>query len=126
MVAFTSLDKEVADPIIDLIDPFKLIFTGRFYKEHCTLVNGVHVKDLRGFSEWSLEEILIVDHSPASFALQLDNGVPIKQFNHNDHEDKELMKLLKYLKSVAGVADVRKHNRHAFKLRELSELCSQV
>ena len=47
IIIFTASSQAYADPILDHIDPEKVI-QHRLYREHCTLVkNQVFVKDLR-------------------------------------------------------------------------------
>jgi len=46
----------------------------------------VYIKDLRVIQGYSLNDIVIVDNSLLSFALQPDNGIPISSyfFDPND------------------------------------------
>jgi TFIIF-interacting CTD phosphatase-like protein len=66
--------------IIDRIDPEKKYFQHRLYRQHCFKIDDVYIKDLRIISDRLLEETLIVDNSILSFAMQLDNGVPMCAF----------------------------------------------
>lgn len=67
---FTASVKAYADTILDFLDPNKEIFEARFYREHCTYIKNVHVKDLRLFKEpntkndenWKLDEMIISKH----------------------------------------------------------------
>lgn len=76
---FTASEREYADKVIDIFDPERKIFAHRLYREHCTLVEGIYVKDL-GILGRPLEKMLIVDNSIHAFACHITNGVPIPSF----------------------------------------------
>jgi len=48
-----------ADPLIDKIDPCGLC-TYRLFREHCSLVNGVYIKDLSKVNR-DLKDVILVD-----------------------------------------------------------------
>lgn len=91
---------------MDIIDkrgfcPFRL------FREHCTLINSAFVKDLKKLGR-NLKDIIIVDNSPISYALNTENGLPILSW-YEDKNDKELYKLATVLDFLATVNDVRDH-----------------
>jgi CTD small phosphatase-like protein 2 len=59
--------------------------------------------------------MVLVDNSVLSFALQLENGIPILPYYYNK-QDEELLHLMYYLKCLVTQEDVRMHNREAFGL----------
>ncbi len=61
--------QEYADPVIDWLETDGKVFKSRYYRQHCTLINGTYVKDLTSISE-DLSNIMIVDNSPSSYVLQ--------------------------------------------------------
>jgi len=72
-----------------------------------------------------LKDVILVDNSIFSCALQLDNGVPVLPFFF-DQEDRELLFLQEYLKDkVYPAKDVRIENKKAFDLKSLIEISSQ-
>ena len=76
IIVFTAGSQPYADPILDHIDPNKVI-QHRLYRESCTLVdNQVFVKDLRIIGR-PLENLVLVDNAPHTYLLQLNNGIPI-------------------------------------------------
>ena len=77
------------------------------------------VKDMHCFRDYEPSEILIVDDNPVSFAYDVDNGIPLKEFCADDPDDQELLFLQEYLKEVCEEEDVRKKNRNVFKMWEL-------
>ena len=75
-----------ADPILDHIDPERVI-KHRLYRESCTMVgNQLFVKDLRIFGR-KLENIVLVDNAPYSYMLQLSNGIPILNYIKGKDDD---------------------------------------
>ena len=47
-----------------------------------------------------LKDIVIVDNLVESFALQINNGIPILEFNGQEG-DRELMNLVPFLKEIS-------------------------
>ena len=66
-----------------------------------------------------LKNMVIIDNNSQAFALNLDNGIPILEWN-DDENDKELKYILQYLLELAGSDDVRTFNRKVLKLEEFS------
>ena len=66
--------------------------------------------------------MIIIDNSCLSYALNIDNGVPILPY-YDSERDEELKHLTYYLNCLVdqGVDDVRVHNREAFGLMKLKE-----
>lgn len=58
--------------------------------------NGFFIKDLRIITDLDLNKTLFVDNLVHSFGLQIDNGIPILEWNDNV-DDLELKYLLEYL-----------------------------
>ena len=106
IVIFTASLSKYADPLLDIIDkqgfcPFRL------FREHCTLINTSFVKDLKRLGR-DLKDIIIVDNSPISYALNPDNGLPILSW-FDDRDDRELYHLTPILEFLADVPDVREY-----------------
>ena len=104
IVIFTASLSKYADPLLDIIDkqgfcPFRL------FREHYTLINTSFVKDLKRLGR-DLKDIIIVDNSPISYALNLDNVLPIW---FDDRDDRELYHLTPILEFLADVPDVREY-----------------
>ncbi len=62
-----------------MFDPQNKFFAHRLYREHCTLVQGIYIKDLSCLAR-PLDTTLIVDNSVQAFACHLTNGIPIPSF----------------------------------------------
>lgn len=62
------------------------------------------VKDLDIFTDSGnidLENILLVDNNLYSFALNLENGVPVQHY-YGDNKDRCLLQLMQYLIYIKG------------------------
>ncbi|EGV62668.1 hypothetical protein CANTEDRAFT_125017 [Yamadazyma tenuis ATCC 10573] len=109
---FTASVREYADPIIDWLEneaaSDEKIFKKRYYRNDCTYRNGVgYIKDLtKFFPVEDLKNVIILDNSPVSYALNEDNGVMIEGWI-NDQNDKDLLNLLPMLHSLSLCIDVR-------------------
>lgn len=106
IVIFTASLAKYADPLLDIIDkqgycPFRL------FREHCTLINTAFVKDLKRLGR-ELKDIIIVDNSPISYALNPDNGLPILSW-FEDKNDRELFNITPVLEFLSEVNDVREY-----------------
>eukprot|EP00475_Leptophrys_vorax_P010609 TRINITY_DN1719_c0_g1_i4.p1 TRINITY_DN1719_c0_g1~~TRINITY_DN1719_c0_g1_i4.p1 ORF type:complete len:410 (+),score=107.65 TRINITY_DN1719_c0_g1_i4:901-2130(+) len=103
LVIFTaSLDK-YANPLLDLLDTHKTI-TGRLYREHCTRQGQTYVKDLGRLGR-KVNHTLIIDNSPYSYAMHLNNAVPILSWFDDPH-DTELLDMMPFLENLTKLEDV--------------------
>lgn len=66
LIAFTASVQEYADPVIDWLERERKYFSGRYYRQHCTLRNGAYIKDLAQV-EPDLSRVMILDNSPMSY-----------------------------------------------------------
>ena len=109
VVIYTASHQSYADSVLNYLDPFKEIFEYRLYRNNCTSVvyedNTYYIKDLRIFKGISLKDIVIVDNSVLSFALHLNNGVPILPY-YSGREEQELQYLRKLLLKLAEYEDI--------------------
>ncbi|KAK9703022.1 Nuclear envelope morphology protein 1 [Basidiobolus ranarum] len=114
LVIFTASVAEYADPIIDWLEDQVMakyglhseIFAKRLYREDCTYRNGVFMKDL-AIVDSDLSNVLLVDNSPFSYAINQNNAVPIKTWMNDDLYDECLSDLIPFLDALSGVEDVR-------------------
>ena len=83
--------------------------------------NGFIIKDLRIFTNRNLKDMIIVDNLAHCFSYQIDNGVPLLEWQ-SDVNDRELKYLYGYLKKAAQFEDVRAFNIKMLKLRQLGQL----
>lgn len=89
-------------------------------RTHCIeTTGGFVIKDLRIIKNRELKDLIIVDNLVHSFGLQIDNGVPILEWD-GDKQDKELLYLVDYLIEASRVEDIREFNAERLKLRELA------
>ncbi len=104
VVIFTASISKYANPLLDILDKEKNI-KYRLFRDHCTFINGIYIKDLKRLNRY-LKDLIIVDNSPLAYAFDSENGLPIKTW-YDDPEDKELVKLIPILQFLAKVNDVR-------------------
>ena len=98
VVIFTASLSTYANPVIDFLDPNGLI-KHRLFRESCVQLHGLYIKDLSRLGR-SLDQVLIIDNSPASYLLQPDSALAIKSW-FNDTEDMELHRLLPMLNRLS-------------------------
>ena len=105
-VIFTASLSKYASPLLDKLDKGKNI-KYRLYREHCTYINGIFVKDLKRLNR-NLKDIIIVDNSPLAYSFDIKNGLPIKSW-YDDPKDDELMKIESIIIFLSKTKDVRKY-----------------
>lgn len=68
--------------------------------------------------------MVLVDDSVYSYALQINNGVPILKWKNNKN-DEELKYLFEYLLKMHSSSDVREFNRNHFKLEKIISIAME-
>ena len=106
LVIFTASIPKYASPLLDILDKQKNI-KHRLYREQCTFINGLYIKDLKRLNR-PLKDLIIVDNSPLAYAFNEENGLPIKTW-YDDYSDNELQKILPLIIFLSNVNDVRTH-----------------
>ncbi|KAJ3004420.1 hypothetical protein HKX48_001232, partial [Thoreauomyces humboldtii] len=104
IVIFTASLSKYADPVLDKLDKSGVV-THRLFRESCIHLRGNYVKDLSMLGR-DLKDVLILDNSPASYALHVSNAVPVSSW-FNDPNDTELADLVPFLEDLRAVDDVR-------------------
>ncbi|KAI8048867.1 NLI interacting factor-like phosphatase-domain-containing protein [Syncephalis plumigaleata] len=105
LVIFTASLPEYADPVIDWLDPEARYFKRRLFRSACTPRGFSFAKDLT-LAQADLSRVILVDNSPASYALHKENGLPISGW-YDDQRDEALLDLLPVLDALRFVDDVR-------------------
>jgi len=98
LVIFTASMSKYANPVLDLLDIHKVI-DFRLFREHCTYINDIYVKDMTKIGR-PITEVFIIDNSPNAYAFQPENAVPCRTW-FDDYEDKQLLKFIPLLTPVA-------------------------
>ena len=88
VITFTASISKYASPLLDILDKDKNI-KYRLYREHCTFLNGLYIKELKRLNR-DLKDIIIVDNSPIAYAFDSENGLPIKSW-YEDKNDNEFI-----------------------------------
>ncbi|KAK4524385.1 hypothetical protein GAYE_SCF03G2285 [Galdieria yellowstonensis] len=123
VIIFTASLPAYADPVIDMlcdsanIEP--LPPSHRLFRDSCEydVVQSGYVKKLSSLGR-DLSKTIIVDNSPAAYAHNFDNAVPIESFT-DDMNDNELLNILPWLLSLSTADDVRE------KIRQRREFLKQ-
>ena len=111
VVVYTASLSLYADPLLDQMDPEGWV-SYRLFREHCTPCGNALVKDLSLLGR-DLKDVIIVDNSPASYALQPENAIPIVTWI-DDMTDDRLAQLLPLLELFTQTHDVRPYIRQLF------------
>lgn len=107
LIIFTASVKEYADPVIDWLEgSFTGKFCKRLYRHNCVARDGVgYIKDLSVVTEL-LDEVVLIDNSPTSYARNEDNAIQVEGWI-SDPTDTDLLNLLPLLEALRYVTDVR-------------------
>ncbi|KAJ3343823.1 hypothetical protein HDU91_000325 [Kappamyces sp. JEL0680] len=104
LVVFTASLSKYADPVLDILDPKRLI-KHRLFRESCTHHKGNYIKDLSLLGR-DLPGTIIIDNSPTCYLFQPANAIPIASW-FDDPNDQELLDLIPFLEDLNMVEDVR-------------------
>ena len=101
IITFTAATQRYADPILDAIEIKRgKYFNFRLYRNHCSIVNNIIVKDISLIGR-DISKIIIVDNMQQNFKLQKENGILISSFWGEDSNDKALLQLGRILVTIA-------------------------
>jgi len=104
LLFFTASLAKYADPVLDLLDKFKVVKV-RLFREACVHHKGNYVKDLSRLGR-DIRHTIIIDNSPASYMFHPENAVPVESW-FDDPNDVELLELIQVLEQISRVDDVR-------------------
>jgi len=104
IVIYTASLNKYADPLLDLLDPEKVIRT-RLFRESCVFYEGNYVKDL-SLLDRDLSQAIIIDNSPSSYMFHPENAIDCTSFI-DDPMDRELDQIGDFLAGIKDVQDVR-------------------
>jgi len=102
-VLFTASLAKYADPVADLLDKWD-VFRCRLFRESCVFHRGNYVKDLSRLGR-DLNQIVIVDNSPASYIFHPENAVGVTSW-FDEMNDTELLDLLPFFERLARADNV--------------------
>ncbi|XP_072436111.1 carboxy-terminal domain RNA polymerase II polypeptide A small phosphatase 1-like [Chiloscyllium punctatum] len=102
-VLFTASLSKYADPVADLLDKWGA-FRARLFRESCVFHQGNYVKDLSRLGR-DLNNLVIVDNSPASYVFHPNNAVPIASW-FDDMSDTELLDLIPFFERLSKEEDI--------------------
>jgi len=102
-VLFTASLAKYADPVTDLLDKWD-VFRARLFRESCVFHRGNYVKDLGRLGR-DLNQIIILDNSPASYIFHPENAVPCISW-FDDMENKELLELTPFFEQLSKAENI--------------------
>ncbi|CAD8048385.1 unnamed protein product [Paramecium primaurelia] len=118
---YTASSQQYASAIINYLDPKRQYISGILNRTNCMETkNGFFIKDLRIITDLDLNKTLFVDNLVHSFGLQIDNGIPILEWNDN-MDDLELKYLLEYLVDASEQPNLREFNVAHMQLDQLMD-----
>lgn len=95
IAVFTASIKNYADKVCETLDPQGRFIHHRLYRDHCSDVDGVFVKDLSRLGR-PLHRVAILDNSPHAYLFHPENAIPILSW-FDDMQDRELPKMTSML-----------------------------
>jgi RNA polymerase II subunit A small phosphatase-like protein len=104
IVIYTASLNKYADPLLDLLDPHKVI-RARLFRESCVYYEGNYVKDL-SLLDRDLSKTIIIDNSPSSYMFHPENAIDCSSFI-DDPKDRELGQIGAFLTGIKDAKDVR-------------------
>lgn len=104
IIVYTASLNKYADPLLDLLDPHRVIRT-RLFRESCVYFEGNYVKDL-SLIDRDLTQSIIVDNSPNSYIFHPENAIDCSSFI-DDPADRELAQIGGFLTDIRAAEDVR-------------------
>ncbi|KAI7865083.1 NLI interacting factor-like phosphatase-domain-containing protein [Spinellus fusiger] len=105
VIIFTASLADYANPVIDWLNQDQPIISQRYFRQSCEYRNGHFVKDI-SLAEPDLSKVCLVDNSASAFALNQENGIPLKDWISNP-QDECLLDLLPLLDALRFTTDVR-------------------
>jgi carboxy-terminal domain RNA polymerase II polypeptide A small phosphatase len=104
LVIYTASLNKYADPLLDLLDPQRVI-RARLFRESCVYYEGNYVKDM-SLIDRDLSQSIIVDNSPSSYIFHPENAIDCSSFI-DDPADRELDQIAAFLIGIKDAKDVR-------------------
>lgn len=98
VVIFTASVSRYGDPLLDILDKSKSIHH-RLFRDSCYNYEGNYIKNLSQMGR-PLEDLIIIDNSPASYVFHPQHAVPVSSWFSDTH-DCELSDLMAFLEDLA-------------------------
>ena len=107
LVVYTSQLPTYADPILDRLDPHRMI-QYRLYRDSTNYVDGKHVRDLSKLNR-DLRQVLLITADEDAWSLQPENAIKLKKWKTSEKDDTVLLDMMPFLEAIvrSNVPDVR-------------------
>lgn len=96
LAVYTASARDYADAVMNQLDPSGTMFVARLYRDNCLPISGMNIKNMLNFEG---TDTVLVDNLIYSYALQMDQGIPICPFIE-DEMDVELKDLAEILENL--------------------------
>ena len=111
---FTAGIKPYAEGVVAMIDPERKFISNIYSREHCTECKYGHVKEISKLGR-SLKDVVMVDDCVGMLSFDLDNYIPILEFNDRRDDDEELLELSDFLIYLKDFEDIREPLKNYFR-----------
>ena len=101
--------------MIQIIDPQGNLIKYALFRQSCVPYKGICMKDFGVIANRNLEDLIMIDNMVCSYALNLENGIPIKPY-FEGQDDRELKYLADILDRMQNYEDCRTFIQNHFKL----------
>jgi len=98
VVVFTASVSRYGDPLLNELDVHKSVHH-RLFRDSCYNYQGNYIKNLSQIGR-PLNEIIILDNSPASYIFHPQHAIPISSW-FSDAHDNELLDIIPFLEDLA-------------------------
>jgi len=115
LVVFTSARQDYAERVINILDPQNTLIKYALFRQSCVPYKGICMKEFGVISNRNIEDMIMVDNAIFSFALNLENGIPIKPY-FEGRDDRELKFLADMLDRLQPYEDTRNFIQNQLKL----------
>lgn len=107
LVVYTSQLPTYADPILDRLDPHRMI-QYRLYRDSTNYVDGKHVRDLSKLNR-DLRQVLLITADDDAWSLQPENAIKLRKWKTSHKADTVLLDMMPFLEAIvrSNVPDVR-------------------
>lgn len=119
LAVFTAGSEDYAKAVLDRLDPCGRMSL-RLYRDSCSVVDGLFLKDLNRVGRADLSRVVLVDNSPVSLLINPDNSILVSSFYANP-DDTTLALLLPILRKLHHSGDVRQTLEKDFQMRQALE-----
>ena len=114
IAVFTAGIKSYAEGVVAMLDPKRKFISNVYSREDCVKCDYGHVKPISKLGR-SLKDVVIVDDCVGMLSFDIDNYVPIIEFQDGRDNDEELLELSDFLIYLKDFEDIREPVKSYFR-----------